>query len=95
MKDIQYYFENNALHDYEVGQISIDYSNGTIILNLISDRGEVIEFEINHFKSITFSKDEPWGKGKYIVSSDVKKENGEFILEFQLNSGDNCTMTFA
>ena len=41
MKDIKCFFENNALHDYEVGQISINYSNGTIIMSLISDKGEV------------------------------------------------------
>ena len=93
--NIKCFFENNALHDYEVGQISINYSNGTIILNLISDKCEMIELTIEHFKSISFTKDEPWGKGKYIVSSDAKKKMGEFILEFQLNSGDSCTMTFA
>lgn len=94
MQNIECFFENNALHDYEVGQISINYSNGTIIMSLISDKGEVIELAINHFKSISFTRDEPWGKGKYIVSSDAKKENGEFILEFQLNSGDTCTIVF-
>lgn len=94
MKNI-FLFENNALHDYEISQIIIDYPNGTITMNLFTDRGEAIEIVISNFTSVTFSKNEPWGKGKYIVSSNAVKTNDEFILELQLNSGDECTIVFA
>lgn len=94
MQNIECFFENNALHDYEISQINIDYPNGLIIINLYTDRHEAIEIIINKFSSITFSKNEPWGKGTYIASSNVEKINDEFILELQLNSGDTCTIVF-
>lgn len=34
--------------------------------------------------------DEPWGKGKYIVSSDVIMLDDFIRIEIQLNSGDTC-----
>jgi hypothetical protein len=92
MKDINCLFENNALHDYEVDKMIVDYSNGSIEINLITDKLQSMEIIVNNFKSITFSKNEPWGKGKYVVSSDAKNVNNKCVLEFQLNSGDTCTM---
>lgn len=95
MQNIEWYFENNALHDYEISQINIDYPNGSIIIGLYTDRHAAIELTINEFSSIAFSNNKPWGKGKYIVSSNLKKTNEECVFEFQLNSGDICTIVFS
>ena len=47
---------------------------------------------IEQFISINFTKNEEWGKGKYVVSSDVSCNDGIWIIELQLNSGDVCNI---
>lgn len=94
MKDIKCLFENNALHDYEIGQVIVDYTNGVIEMNLLTDKSQAIKITVNNFCSVTVSKNEPWGKGKYVVSSDYKETDSKCVVELQLNSGDVCTITY-
>lgn len=95
MYDIEQFYERNALHDYEVGQINIDYVNGNIKIILFTRKREKCEININNFSSISFSKNEPWGIGKYIFSSGIIENDNELKLELQLNSSDICAITFA
>ena len=95
MKDIKCLFENNALHDYEVGQMIVDYTNGVIEMNLLTDKLQPIKVIVNNFSSVTVTKNEPWGEGKYVVSSNVKEIDNKCVLELQLNLGDVCTITYA
>ena len=90
MEDIEYFFGNSALHDYEIGRMIVDYSEGTILFQFISSEHEKIDYTIEQFISICFTKKEEWGKGKYIVSSEAFCNNGIWIIEIQLNSGDIC-----
>lgn len=47
MYDIEQFYERNALHDYEVGQINIDYVNGNIKMILFTRKREKCEININ------------------------------------------------
>lgn len=39
---------------------------------------------------IEFTNKEEWGKGTYVVSSDVFSSGDILIVEIQFNSGDIC-----
>ena len=90
MEDIERFFGNSVLHDYEIGKMEINYSEGTVFLQFIDLKQAKKEYLIKQFISINFTKNEEWGKGKYVISSNVFFDNGIWIIEIQLNSGDIC-----
>ena len=92
MQDIECFFGNSVLHDCEIGRIEINYSEGTIFFQFIDSKHKKINYMIEQFISINFTKNEEWGKGKYVVSSDVSCYDGIWIIELQLNSGDVCNI---
>lgn len=90
MEGIERFFGNSVLHDYEIERIEINYSEGTIFFQFTDSGQKKQNYEIKQFISINFTKNEEWGKGKYVVSSDVSWNDGICIIEIQLNSGDIC-----
>lgn len=85
--------KNSGLHDFEVMSLVVDYAKATIILNMVSpllnNTSSQISMCISNFISFSISRQEPWGSGKYIYSSDIQNmEVGIYKLEIQLNSGD-------
>lgn len=92
MEGIEVFFGNSVLHDYEIGKIEINYSEGTVSFQFIDSKQEKKDYVVKKIVSINITKNEKWGKGKYIVSSDVSYNNGMWIIELQLNSGDICTV---
>ena len=92
MEDIEIFFGNSALHDYEMGRIEINYSEGTVFFQFINSKQKRREYIIRQFVSVSFTKNEEWGMGKYVVSSEVSCSNGMWSIEIQLNSGDICSV---
>lgn len=90
MEDIERFFGNSVLHDYEISGIEISYSEGTIFFNFIDSKKEKKSYLVKQFISITFTKHEEWGTGKYVVFSSVVNNHGLWTIEIQLNSGDIC-----
>lgn len=92
MENMERFFGNSVLHDCEIGKTEIDYSEGTVSFQFIDSKQEKREYVIKQFISICFTRNEEWGKGKYVVSSDVSFDNGICVIKIQLNSGDICTV---
>lgn len=92
MEDIELFFGNSVLHDYEIGKIEINYSEGTIFFQFIDPKQKKKDCVVKQFISINFTKNEEWGKGKYVVSSEASCNDGIWIIEIQLNSGDICSV---
>ena len=90
--------KNLYLHDYEISDIKIQYTEAKIQIKLYPPNS----FEhytkiviIKDFVKLEFIREEAWGMGKYVffaeVSYDEKKKMYEIFL--QLNSGDTLTVT--
>lgn len=88
------FFSNSNIHDYELSDIFINYQEDVIRMEFIDCKNEFCEIYIPHFISFSLSREEVWGKGKYVVSSDVNIHDGIYILEIQLNSGDKCVVKY-
>jgi len=82
--------EHSGLHDYEIIEMNINYNNATVVLQLRSPSGELSQLTINNFVLFKINHEEEWGKGKYVVSSDLELNDisKTYDLEIQLNSGD-------
>ena len=93
MKDIEQFFGNSVLHDYEVGRIEINYSEGIVFFQFINAKKEKKDYMVKQFLSVNFTRNEEWGTGKYVVSSEVSCNNEVWTIEIQLNSGDICSVT--
>lgn len=92
MDEIVRIFSHNNLHDFLLKNIVVDYISSSIFLNLIDCARTEKEIVISDFESITINNKSPWGLGAYIVSSDATYNNKSITFEFQLNSGDICTI---
>ena len=92
MQDIEHFFGNSILHDYEIGRLDVNYSDGTVFFQFVDSEKIKKTYIVKQFISIYFTKNEEWGKGKYVVSSEVSCKNGIWIIEIQLNSGDICSV---
>lgn len=90
------FFANSGAHDYELGEMRVDYAASTILLYLKSTVGEPCAVCIENFKSVSVTHTEKWGTGKYIYASELKREgsSGNVILELLLNSGDEVVIEF-
>lgn len=80
--------ENSKIADYEIGNLSIDYVNNTIFLELKSPQNVLDILQIIDFKEITVTRTEPWGVGKYVAGSGIQYSEENMIMEIELNSGD-------
>ncbi len=76
------------MHDYEVVSLYIDNLNASVFIRLKDTYGSKLKMTINKFSNLNISHKEPWGKGSYIVSSDLQEQDGSVIILIELNSGD-------
>lgn len=88
-------FLNSGLHDYEMVSIEVNYSKAQVSLLLREPQEGDKLYCIEKFSYFEISHKEPWGKGKYICSSDLyRKNNDEWGCEIELNSGDIIKVEF-
>lgn len=90
--DIEKIFSDSVLHDYRMEKIEIDYPQGTVLLQFHDSKNKIMNVIIRRFIEIEFTNKEKWGKGTYVVSSDVLKFDDFFVIELQFNSGDICNI---
>ena len=83
-------------HDFELGDITVDYRNKQVMLQLKSPSLPVLVYELKLFGVQRFQvgMEEPWGKGNYVVGTDIEREGSVSSMEMQLNSGDLVTAIF-
>lgn len=87
---------SSGLHDYQVGEIAVDYCQGRVVLTLMDSRGKLCRLCIKGIRNFQLTRTEPWGPGIYVSVSDlIKKEDGLCQLQFQLNSGDEIIVDMA
>lgn len=87
---------SSGLHDYQVGEISVDYCQGRAVLTLTASWGEPYQICIKEIRHFQLTRTEPWGPGIYIACSDLTKtEDGMQRLWLQLNSGDEILVEIA
>ena len=90
MMDLEGLFGDSALHDWKMEKIEIDYPQGTILLQFLTSKNETKNIMIRQFSEIQFTNKEDWGKGTYVVSSDISNLGAIINIELQFNSGDIC-----
>lgn len=90
MDSLKKIFGDSVLHDYRMEKMEIDYPKGVIILHFLDFKNELKSFVIKQFLSVEFTNKEEWGKGTYIVWSDVFDTDEICDIEIQFNSGDIC-----
>ena len=66
-------------HDFELGDVIVDYRNKLKLLG------------VQHFQ-MKFA--EPWGKGIYVVETDIEQESSICSMKMLLNSGDIVAAKF-
>lgn len=86
---------NSGLHDYELVSIAVSYSEGEIVITLRTPENVDESIQISDFASFKISHQEPWGRGKYIVFSNLYRiKAGLTLCEMELNSGDIVQIEF-
>lgn len=91
MNDLFAQIKDSKLHDYELLTILVDYSNANIKVQLCSPRGTQGIINIDGFIEFSISHTEKWGKGTYIVSSEIVEKDMTSEINIELNSGDVIT----
>lgn len=83
-------------HDFELGDIIVDYRNKQVVLQLKSPSLPMLVHELKLFGVQRFQvgMEEPWGKGIYVVETAIEQEGSTRSMEMQLNSGDLVTAIF-
>ena len=94
MNYLHQYFKNSRIHDYKLYNISVDYSNQTIIMVFKNLSNCIEEIKINNFLYFSITNKKEWGIGDYVVFSDSYKNNDIITIEIQLNSGDMCKIRY-
>ncbi len=84
---------NHYLHDYEIGNIILNYNDGIFQIQLFNSRGDEEKLIINDFTHISVTRKEEWGKSKYIAASDIKEDVSSIAAYIQLCSGDEINIT--
>lgn len=80
-------------HDFELGDVIVDYRNKQIVLQLKEPRitHKLKLLGVQHFQ-MKFA--EPWGKGIYVVETDIEQEGSICSMKMLLNSGDIVAVKF-
>ena len=97
MSDRLVHLEGAGLfHDFELGDITVDYRNKRVVLQLKSPSLPMPVHELKLFGVQRFQvgMEEPWGKGNYVVGTDIEQEGSTRSMKMQLNSGDLVTAIF-
>ena len=78
------------------GDITVDYRNKRMVLQLKSPSPPMPVHELKLFGVQRFQvgMEEPWGKGFYVVGTDIEQEGSTRSMKMQLNSGDLVTAIF-
>jgi hypothetical protein len=74
-------------HDWIIGKMNIDWSRGTVLIQL--DQVYHCDIVIENFKLVTIPKRLPWGESNYInhiVYLNDRNSGGQ--LEIEMQSGD-------
>ena len=79
---------NSGLHDYRVISLRIDNDTSIIEITLTDLHQKRVSILIERFTHLKITNREPWGKGTYIVSSDIRQIKDATIIIIELNSGD-------
>ncbi len=97
MSDRLVHLEGAGLfHDFELRDITVDYRNKRVVLQLKSPSLPMLVHELKLFGVQRFQAgmEEPWGKGIYVVETAIEQEGSTRSMEMQLNSGDLVTAIF-
>lgn len=86
----------SLFHDFELTYIVADYRNKQVTIQLKSPRfpqniHDLKLFGVQHFQ-MEFA--EPWGKGIYVVETDIEQESSICSMKMLLNSGDIVAAKF-
>lgn len=83
-------------HDFELRDITVDYRNKQVVLQLKSPSPPMLVHVLKLFGVQRFQVgiEEPWGKGIYVVGTAIEQEGSTRSMEMQLNSGDLVTAIF-
>lgn len=86
----------SLFHDFELAYIIADYRNKQITIQLKSPHlpQNIHELKLLGVRHFQMEIAEPWGKGIYVVGTDMKHESSMRFMEMQLNSGDLVTAEF-
>lgn len=82
------------LHDYNLLSLNIDNIDAEITIILKDPDGNDIKLIIEGFTELKMPRREPWEKGTYIASSDLRKEKDKSYIDIELNSGDTVNIEF-
>ena len=88
--------KDSGLHDYELLLITVDYNHANVNMKFKDLKENTFEICIEKFWSFKIFHEEPWGKGKYVCSSDINYNNvvNAYSLEIELNSGDKIEVIY-
>lgn len=78
------------LHDYELGEIEVDYQRKTAAIHLKNPSPPVVDhvMRLRGLRDFRISSTQPWGGGFYVADSSMEQTDGICFVEFTLNSGD-------
>ncbi|SFC64377.1 hypothetical protein [Ruminococcus albus] len=85
---------SSALHDARFIGLYTDYDNARVILTLFDKTNEPVEICVENVLSLSMTRNEPWGKGSYVASSDIVSKDDCDLLTIELNSGDVIAISF-
>jgi hypothetical protein len=85
---------DSGLHDYKLRSVRIDNDTSVIEIALTDLHKKRVNILIEKFTDLKISNREPWGKGTYIVSSDIRQIKDAVIMTIELNSGDIIHIEF-
>ena len=85
---------DSGLHDYKVISVRIDYDTSAVEIALNDLHQKRVNIVIEKYTDLKISNRELWGKGTYIVSSDIRQINDVTIMTIELNSGDIISIEF-
>ncbi|MEG1524624.1 MAG: hypothetical protein RRZ24_01080 [Clostridia bacterium] len=86
---------NSILHDFEFKGLKIDYTTEKAKLFFVDTNSMDKEIVVSKLVFACFEHSEKWGKGRYVVSSQVDKISTTIAEpKIVLNSGDTISIRF-
>ena len=85
---------SSGLHDARFMGLYADYDNAWVRLALVDKTNEPMEIYVKDVISMNMTRNEPWGKGSYVVASDISENEDHSLLTIELNSGDVIAIRF-
>ena len=85
---------DSGLHDHNMLSLNIDNIGAVINIILKAPDSSCIKLMIEDFTELKMTRREPWGKGTYVASSDLRTEKDKSYIDIELNSGDTVNIEF-